>query len=285
MTTRSRTVPSICVLMPVHNEERFCAEAIESILNQTYGAFEFIIVNDGSTDGSLEILRHYAQRDARICLIDLPENCGLSNCLNLGLARARADLIARMDADDVALPHRLQAQLAFFEQHPSIQVAGSSQLHMDIDGSNERLNVSLTDVAEVRETLVSRNAIAHSTVMMRREPIIGLGGYRPAFDLAEDYDLWLRVSEKADIANMPDALMRVRRHPGNTNIYAGDRQEFLAQVARYCGMLRRRGQGDPFNNTDVYSDVAMMDMMELSEEEKMVFRVEILRSRNRRKGR
>ncbi len=125
--------PSISVLMPVYNTERYVAEAIESILAQTFGDFEFIIVNDGSTDDSLAILRRYEQQDQRIRLITRP-NTGIVGALNDGLALARAELVARMDADDVSLPERLGKQRDFMSSHPGCVAMSTAYTIMDPDG-------------------------------------------------------------------------------------------------------------------------------------------------------
>lgn len=262
--------PKVSVLMPAHNEQSYCAQAIESILGQTFGDFEFLIVNDGSTDGTAAIIDDYASRDPRIRVFHQVENQGISASLNRGLAHSRADLIARMDADDIAFHHRLSLQVAFMREHADIVAAGSSYCHVDAEGNDlNRISHRETDVARLREMLVTGSAFAHPTMIMRRGAVIEAGGYRSAFDLAEDYDLWLRLSERADMTNIPDILMQRRLHPGNVHEYAGARQGFLTDIARLAARCRRRGQADPFDSTSAYDDRTMVERLALMPDERV----------------
>jgi glycosyltransferase involved in cell wall biosynthesis len=186
-------MPRLTVLMPVYNGQRYLREAVESILRQTFSDFEFLIVDDGSQDGTSAILRSY--RDDRIRVIENGCNLGLIATLNKGLQMARGQYVARMDADDVSLPRRLERQLDYLEQHRDICVASS--YYRDID---ENRCVIKTCRPETRDFLISfkmhvegHNPICHPAAMFRTRPVRDAGGYNSEFPCAEDAALWFRL--------------------------------------------------------------------------------------------
>jgi glycosyltransferase involved in cell wall biosynthesis len=204
--------PTISVVMPVYNAKRYVAEAIESILGQTFRDFEFLIIDDGSTDGSLAILKHYAARDARIRLWSGP-NAGYVPRLNEMLALARGELIARMDADDVSFPDRFVRQVEFLRDHPDVDVVGGSQECIDSRGFLMTVCRPPQGHDEIQEcALTGAGPISHPTVMMRRRAVLAVGGYREELMPAEDFDLWLRMGERGLLANLPDVIIRYRMH-------------------------------------------------------------------------
>ena len=174
--------PAISVAMSVFNCERYLASAIESILAQTFGDFEFLILNDGSTDGSAAIIDHYASRDQRIRAIHRG-NCGLIASLNQLLAEARAPIIARMDADDLAIPERFERQYAFLEAHPDYGVVSSWTDDIDAEGRimSEHTASHPTDHAGFLEAVHHRTPLCHPAAMYRRDLVLQVGGYHPAF--------------------------------------------------------------------------------------------------------
>lgn len=205
-------MPTVSVLMPVHNAERYLAEAIESILDQTFTDFEFLIIDDGSTDRSRVTLERYAARDARIRVTSRP-NTGYGVALNELLRQARGDLIARMDADDVALPERLERQVAYLRAHPDVVCVGSAVQFIDAAGRfllerHEGMGHQLIQ----ERALAGDCALNHPSVMMRRAALEAVGGYHVEFVPAEDLDLWLRLGEIGRLANLPDVLMKYRQH-------------------------------------------------------------------------
>lgn len=205
--------PLISVLMPVYNSERYVAQAIESILQQTCQDFELIILNDGSTDRSLSILQSYAAREARICLINR-ENRGIPQTRNQLVATAQAEFIAMMDADDVALPERLARQVAFLQQQPQVVCLGSAFELIDAkDRLITQLPVPLTDPEIQQQILAGHAAIFQPCAMMRRAAVLQAGGYDETMPQAEDLDLWLRLGEIGELANLPTALVQYRLHP------------------------------------------------------------------------
>jgi glycosyltransferase involved in cell wall biosynthesis len=173
--------PKVTVLMPVYNGEKYLREAIESILNQTFIDFEFLIINDGSTDRSVEIIESYS--DPRIRLVHNERNMKLIATLNKGLELARGEYIARMDCDDISLPERLAKQVAFMDANPEVGVLGTA--FQTIDSYGKSLN----------------------------SPI--LGGYTPEAIHVEDYDLWRRLSGVTQFSNLQDVLIYLRKHDAN----------------------------------------------------------------------
>jgi glycosyltransferase involved in cell wall biosynthesis len=204
--------PAISVIMSVHNGEQYLAEAVESILAQTLGDFEFIIIDDGSTDNTPTLLREYQAADGRICIVT-HANRGLTKALNEAIHLARAPLLARMDADDISLPNRFERQVAFLRAHPMVVCVGAD--HELIDGGGRLLTVlrQPSDNATVQTlALQGRIAICHPVVMMRRQAVIEAGGYDEQFAVAQDLDLWLRLGEVGELANIPEVLLKYRQH-------------------------------------------------------------------------
>jgi glycosyltransferase involved in cell wall biosynthesis len=187
--------PTISVVMSVYNAEHYLKDAIESVLQQTYGNFEFIIINDGSSDGSLKIIQDYKLKDHRIVLINR-ENRGLIASLNEGLSIAKGKYIARMDADDICIPSRLEKQLIFLENNPEFGVVGSRAVSIDGDGKVIRkLNPPKMDFL-IKSMLLFGNCIIHPSVMINRKNLSNELYYSSEFLHAEDYELWSRVSKK-----------------------------------------------------------------------------------------
>ena len=203
--------PTVSVLMPVYNAAPYLAEAIESILSQTFGDFEFLIIDDGSADDTAQIAESYAQRDQRIRLVRHAENQGQTARLNQGLALARGRYIARMDGDDISLSERLGQQVAFFDSHPGIGVCGSWL--PTIGDRHTRFERYPTSDADIRCQLLFRDVLAHPAVMLRRALFTEHGlAYDPFFQIAQDYDLWARCAEHTQLANMPQVLLHYRVH-------------------------------------------------------------------------
>lgn len=245
----------VSVVMPVHNAERYVAEAVQSILAQRFGDFEFIIVDDGSTDGSLDILKRYAKQDSRIKLTSRP-NTGIVGALNEMVSRARGEFIARMDADDISVPDRFGIQVEYLADHPRCGLVGSWAEWIDEDGEAVRPCPVPTSGAEIdAANMNGPNAVVHPSVMIRRDLIIGVGGYRAAYWPAEDRDLWLRVAEVSSLANIPEVLLRYRLHTGSTCQVHTQRQRdarhrCVADACRRRGTRQRDTQQEPQAGSD-----------------------------------
>lgn len=209
------TVPRVSVVMSVFNDEAYLAEAVESVLGQTFTDFEFLIVNDGSSDGSANILQDFAAKDDRVRIIE-QDNQGLTKALNRGLAEATGEFIARMDGDDVCELERFEKQIYFLDENPQIVALGTSAIYVDEDGNKmfkREVPLCHEDI-EQAHFLSKGGYIIHPTAMIRRSSILQIGGYREEFRYAQDYDLWLRLAENGLLQNLEEALLkyRVSRH-------------------------------------------------------------------------
>jgi hypothetical protein len=207
-------MPKVTVLMAVYNGERYLHEAIQSILVQTFQDFEFLIINDGSTDRTREVILSYD--DPRIRLVDNAHNLGLTRSLNRGLELSRGQLVARQDADDVSEPERLSKQIAFLESHPDVVLLGSWYTKIDAEGApigNRRLPC---DCLHIRWHLLFHCPFVHSSVMLPKAVVLErIGFYNEAFAYAQDYDLWRRIARRFPVANLGECLVRYRISPSS----------------------------------------------------------------------
>lgn len=239
----------VSVVLSAHNDARWLPEAIESTLGQSHTDFELLLIDDGSTDDTLAVMERYARRDARI-RVSSQANRGLARSLNVGLAQARAEWVARMDADDVMLPNRLERQLAFVQEHP--QVAAASCLNYLINEAGDvfwqRASARFTTPQAVQEARRNGELIEiwHSSAILRRDVVLAVGGYRPEFSLTEDGDLWNRLLDAGyQVLEQPEFLhkFRIRRQ----SVSAANRRLQQAQVRwiKLCVKRRRRGLPEP----------------------------------------
>jgi glycosyltransferase involved in cell wall biosynthesis len=196
--------PQISVVMPAYNAEKYITEAINSILSQTFTDFEFIIINDASTDSTKEIIGSF--QDPRIKLINNEQNQGVANSLNIGIAEAKGKHIARMDADDISLPHRLQTQFDFMEQNPEIDICGS---WIETFGDNQRIIKVPEKYDDIKDELFFSCPMLHPTLIFKKNLNLQ---YSSDFPRAEDYDLWCRKINELKFANIPKVLLHYRIH-------------------------------------------------------------------------
>lgn len=239
-----RKVPPISVVIAAYNVQRYVGEAVESVLTQTFSDFELVVVDDGSTDSTPAILDRYAADDSRIRIVR-QRNAGMVAALNVGCGMARGPLIARLDADDVALPDRLARQVAFLCENRDHGLVGGGSIKIDRDGREiARVSYPTTD-AEVRRSLASTCPFEHSAVTMRAEAIRALGGYREAFASVADYDLWLRFSERWCLTNLEAPVVRYRIHPAQMSMSSIHSLAVFTVAARRAHAARRGGQSDP----------------------------------------
>ena len=236
--------PRISVIMPVRDGARWLGEAIASVQAQTLTDFELIIIDDGSADLSAELSAAAERSDPRIRLIRQARE-GLVAALNCGLAAARGALIARLDADDRAHPLRLQRQSDHLEAHPEIGLLGTWAGRIDERGSLRGALQPPAAPEELAALLPHTNPFVHSSVMLREGILRDVGPYRTAFEGAEDYDLWLRVSEVAEVANLPERLLQYRVHPASASCRVAARQLFSTRLAQRAARVRRAGGVDP----------------------------------------
>jgi glycosyltransferase involved in cell wall biosynthesis len=202
--------PKVSVVMSVHNEERYVSKAIQSILEQTFDDFEFIIIDDGSTDGTTEILSNYQQKDTRIRVLRHQSKKGLAQSLNEGIRIARGRYIARMDADDISLPTRLEKQVAFLDMHPEVGLVGTLCYEVDENDVIVRKWSLPSSTSDVRKALLDLNPLVHTSVMVRKEVFDEIGYYNETLQYSQDYELWLRIARQYEIANLPEPLVMLR---------------------------------------------------------------------------
>lgn len=231
---------TLSVVMTVFNGSIFLRDAIQSVLTQTYSDFEFLIVNDGSTDDSLNIVEELSRKDSRIRVID-QENRGLPIALNRAIKESKGDLIARMDADDVALPDRFEKQLAAIDKH-ALTLVGSGVYKISQTGANDGKRIYPAQHAEISAILPMRNCICHPTVVFRRDAFLSVGGYDANYQNCQDYDLWLRLIDQGRFCNLREPLLKYRRH--NSRISAKDnkaKQTTYSVCAALNYFNRRKG--------------------------------------------
>ena len=235
---------AVSVVMPVKDAEKTVSEAVDSILNQTLKNFEFIIVNDDSTDGTKDILDTYASRYQQIKVMNNTGQ-GISDALNCGIEQARAPLIARMDADDISRPERLEKQMIAFNNNSKLVLLGTfCQTFKEGEDEIEEIKIPTTNI-ELQKSIRIVPTLTHPTTMVRRDTIQIIGGYRKKFEGAEDHDLYLRLSRHGEIAVLPEFLVWYRAHPGQ---FSQEKKAigFRASVAAiFCDMCEHQNLPDP----------------------------------------
>lgn len=239
----------ISVVMPAYNAEKYIGQAIESILNQTYSNFEFIIINDGSNDKTKEVILSY--KDDRIIYLENERNFGIVVTLNKGLEKANGEYIARMDADDIAEPNRFEKQIKYLDKNIEIGVLGSGICTFR-ENIESKKRLFTTNADQLKAELIFNSCIAHPTVMIRKKI---LGKYNLKYDLnyagAEDYCLWWEIAKVSKIATLPDILLNYRMH---------ESQVTKVKDSKYYNMMRELME-NRFKDIDFYA----------TEEEKTVF--------------
>ncbi|MGN6504083.1 MAG: glycosyltransferase [Tepidisphaeraceae bacterium] len=219
---------AVSVLMAVYNGQEYLAEAIDSILSQTFGDFEFIIVDDGSTDASPAMLKEYAARDRRIRLIE-QKNSGLTASLNKAAKLATGRYLARMDPDDIALPQRFEKQVAYLDAHPEITLLGTRVILIDPYGTEYQRPMHALTHEEIDQRLLAGEgwAIVHPVAMLRREAFERVNGYDERYRTSQDFDLWLRMAETGRLANLEEPLLKYRQHLQSANFAKAEQQKKL----------------------------------------------------------
>ncbi len=237
--------PLVSVLITVYNDEKHIGTAVESILNQSFQDFEIVVVDDGSTDNTPMVLQKYSEADNRIKIFS-QANSGTTKAANNGLSKSVGKYIARLDSDDYSYSHRLKYEVDFLEKNPNIALIGGGVHIIDVEGriiGSRNINIK-----HPKNVLAHRCIFQQSDVMFRKEAIMKLGGYREKFKNAQDYDLWLRISEKYEIVKVNEIFGVWRLNAGGYTLSRTFEQKAEIEIIKKMAQKRLRGIDDGYSN-------------------------------------
>jgi glycosyltransferase involved in cell wall biosynthesis len=257
-------MPRTSFLIPVRDGSRYVVAALESALAQTDPDLEVVVVDDGSSDDTAAQVEAVQHRDERVRLLRLTRGSGLVDALNFGLEQTRGAFVARLDADDLAAPDRLEKQLSFLEAHPDVAVVGSALDLVDSSGAHVGRVDHPIDPSAVRARLLQGNVLSHSAVVIRRDCLDTTRAYRSTFVHAEDYDLWLRIAERHDLTNIAEPLTRYRIHADQVSAINIEAQAVSALAARTVARIRHDTGREP--DLPARADVAFLLRLGLTNE-------------------
>src|SRR3954471_12947857 len=236
--------PVVSVLMPVRNGEAFLRDAVESVLAEPLSDLELVVVDNCSTDSTPTILAEYAGKDSRV-RVHRQEGNNLAGLLNRGFELCRAPLFARLDADDVCVRGRLQTQVEFMADHPEVVLLGGQALLVNEEGEDFATAQYPLEDRELRAALATGNPFVHSAIAMSRAAFEVVGGYRENLDNAEDLDLWLRLAERGQLANLPHPVVKYRIHASQVSLRKQESQAIRTVAARVSARAKAEGRPDP----------------------------------------
>jgi glycosyltransferase involved in cell wall biosynthesis len=247
----------VSVVTPVYNGGLYLAECIKSILSQTYSDFEYIIIDDGSSDGTWGVMEEYAGKDRRIILIKNEKNMGQANSMNIGIKNAKGEYIAVMDSDDIAEPDRLKKQVDFLNNNKDYGGCGTLQSYIDKKGDTLSINEPPKEKGDVTDLMKNSCQLSHSTCMFRHDVLDEVGGYRESFERGQDYDLFLRISEKHRLYNIPEVLLYQRFSLERATISDRKRQMGYSKLALYLAEQRHQNGQDvlQLGDTEKFKDL------------------------------
>ncbi|KZL15752.1 putative glycosyltransferase EpsE [Pseudovibrio axinellae] len=259
--------PLVSVLIPARNAAATLGETLDSLLAQSYRDFGIVLVNDASTDDTQQVCASYIRRfpKGRLQVLSGLGN-GISAALNTGLASIKSPLVARLDADDLAEPLRLERQIRMMDRNPDWLLCGTEVSVIDVDGQViDHMECPRTSV-ETRKRLYEKCCLYHPTIMFRRDQVERVGGYRSHFDGAEDYDLYLRLLEHGKIGALNERLVRYRLHPGQVTANKDRPYRMVADMALLCALARMHGIAEPcFDSISLSDDIALALRAEVQE--------------------
>jgi len=248
-SVRALQAPRVSVLLPVWNGEAFLEQAMESILRQTLSSFELIVIDDGSTDRTAAIAEEFASRDTRVRVLRRLHE-GFSATLNAGIEAARGEYVARMDADDISLPDRLRKQVAYLDIHPACVAVGAWIEVVDEAGRHIGLKTFAKTHNEISAALLCGSSpMAHPTVVFRRDVVRAAGGYDARRYPSEDLDLWFRLGERGELANLGEALLQHRRHKAAMGVR--EYEKMKAMTLTICNQARAQHGLRPRHGTPI----------------------------------
>jgi len=246
---------AVDILMPVYNSERYIAESIESVIAQSLSNWRLIIVDDLSTDRTRQIILSYAEKDPRIVLLK-GEHKGIAAAINMALSEVTADLVARLDGDDIATHNRLAVQYDFMQSHRDVVVVGANAMLIDEHGKPLKRRSSPVGWEKIENILKTRNCICHPATMIRTSALRQIGGYRDKFRTSQDYDLWLRISELGKIENISQDLLLYRRHSSQVSNSKNAHRQTLYSVGAAIDFFLRKYR---FVETETIIDESQCD--------------------------
>jgi len=257
------TKPFVSVIMPCFNGEKWLSEAIESILNQTFENFEFILIDDGSIDSTLDIIRQYSNLDKRIQIIEKPHT-NVSDSLNIGLEKANGKWVARLDQDDLSMPERLSEQVSYVLDHPDVVLLGSAFIGTYGDDQMIKNHYYPTRHRPLTANLeYLRKFFPHSTAFFNLDMAKYVGGYRSLLNNANDHDLWLRLASLGNLACLSKPLVKCRFHAGQMSEAYGREPQFIEAITgSVCHFIRNSGNQDPLENCHPDQASEFLDFVE-----------------------
>ena len=240
----------ISIIMSVYNAEEYLNAAIQSIINQTYSDWELIIINDSSNDESYNIMNKCAERDSRIRIINNAQNLGLTKSLNIGIDSAKVEYIARLDADDVADPTRLEKQINYLKENPDVVLVGTGGYIVDENGDILNSIRVVKNRYLIKKMLLYGNLFVHSSLMVKKDALVGIGKYRSKFVHSQDYDLILRLNEHYSLANLSEPLTYWRFSGTNSTVNKFLLQRACADIAIQFAKERMKYGRDTYDSVD-----------------------------------
>lgn len=248
----------ISVLMPVYNAEQFLKISIESILNQTFKSFEFIIVDDGSTDNSWKIIQDFSFKDKRIKAFRNKKNLKTTRALNKGLKICKGKYVVRMDADDWSYPKRFEKQFYYMEKNSEVGVSGSA---IEVCDNNLKIinkrKYPLTD-SHLRKIMFCYSPFAHPATIWRRNLLEKVGGYNENLPLSQDSELYFKIGKIAEFGNLKDILLKLRTHPNSSSFSKDKTQEIYAIYSRIKAILEFKYQARLVDKFYIFGRIVVM---------------------------
>jgi glycosyltransferase involved in cell wall biosynthesis len=263
----------VTVIMACYNSSAYIAESICSVLNQTLVDLELILIDDHSTDNTLEITKHFQARDNRISVISLPVNSGSAIARNAGIRVARAEWLGILDSDDIAVPSRFEEQMGLANGDGGLVMIGSNSISIDKHGRTIKEHNYPTDHRHLVNRLYSLQAFPpHSSALYKTDAVKKVAAFNPRYVRSEDYDLWLRLSKVGEISSVHKPLVKIRKHEGNTsNTDRGALQRRFGFAACICHFLRVHGHPDPAAGNDETAWQQFLTWVDTRLEEEHVF--------------
>ena len=229
--------PKISVIMSAYNADKYLGECVESVLSQTFIDFEFIIVNDYSTDKTSEILNFYSDKDSRVKIINNVKNIGLTKSLNKAFKESRGEYVARMDADDICILERFQKQVDFLESNKDYVLVGSWMIIINEEGEEIDHWDSEVDNEKIKIKLIRYNPLFHPSIMMRSNSLNKVEGYNDDWRYAQDYELYFRLSRLGKFSNLPEYLLKYRFSKKSITASKNTSQALCALRAQWSGIM------------------------------------------------